>query len=43
MKVLEERNAFLSDYEVLKFLTDLEKNIFGTKKFGCAEEKSLER
>lgn len=33
MKVLEERNAFLSDYEVLKFLTDLEKKTsLGPKK-----------
>lgn len=32
MKVLEERNAFLSDYEVLKFLTDLEKKHLWDKK-----------
>ncbi|CAI4929668.1 BEM_collapsed_G0030900.mRNA.1.CDS.1 [Saccharomyces cerevisiae] len=40
MKVLEERNAFLSDYEVLKFLTDLEKKHLWDQKSLAALKKS---
>ncbi|EJS43128.1 rpc17p [Saccharomyces arboricola H-6] len=39
MKVLEERNALLSDYEVLKFLTDLEKKHLWDQKSQAALKK----
>ncbi|CAI1513880.1 hypothetical protein SEUBUCD646_0J01890 [Saccharomyces eubayanus] len=43
MKVLEERNAFLSDYEVLKFLTDLEKKHLWDQNSQVALKKNRSR
>ncbi|CAI4034401.1 hypothetical protein SMKI_10G1910 [Saccharomyces mikatae IFO 1815] len=40
MKVLEERNAFLSDYEVLKFLSDLEREHLWDEKSQAALKKN---